>query len=265
MARTGSIRGVLSGARLPLEGFRMLRRERSLWALAAVPLAISVATCAAAVTAVLTHAPELHAFVTSWMPVLAAGSWISWLWIGPARAGLALLGILLFLGVAAAAVVAALLLASIVAAPFLDVLSRRVEAIVSGTVRDVGEGGVGRAVRAGARAAVAELRRTLFFLALQATILFLGFVVPGGQVVAAPALAIATMLFLPLDYASYTLDRRGIPFRARRRWVLDRAPLMLGYGGAAFVAHLVPGVNLLLLPVLVVGGTLLALRHPVEA
>jgi CysZ protein len=265
VAQTGGIRGVLGGARFHLEGWRMLRRERSLWALAAVPLLVSIATCVAAVAAVLSHAPELHVWVTSFLPVLVPDSWVSWLWIGPARVALGVLGIVLFLGVAASAVVAALLLASIVAAPFLDVLSRRVEALVSGCVRDVAEGGVWLAVRAGARAAAWELRRTLFFLALQGTIVFLGIVVPGGGLVAAPALAIVTMLFLPLDYASYTLDRRGIPFRARRRWVLDRAPLMLGYGGAAFVGHLVPGVNLLLLPVLVVGGTLLALRHPVDA
>ena len=37
---------------------------------------------------------------------------------------------------------------------------------------------------------------------------------------------------------------------------------MLGYGSAAFLTCLIPGLNLLAMPVLVVGGTLLALRHP---
>jgi uncharacterized protein involved in cysteine biosynthesis len=37
---------------------------------------------------------------------------------------------------------------------------------------------------------------------------------------------------------------------------------MVGFGAAAFVICLVPGLNLLLIPGLVVAGTLLALRHP---
>jgi len=37
---------------------------------------------------------------------------------------------------------------------------------------------------------------------------------------------------------------------------------MLGYGATAFVAFLVPGLNVLALPVLVASGTLLALRTP---
>jgi uncharacterized protein involved in cysteine biosynthesis len=41
-----------------------------------------------------------------------------------------------------------------------------------------------------------------------------------------------------------------------------RAP-MLGFGAAAFGAFLVPGLNLVAMPLLVVSGTLLALRTPV--
>jgi uncharacterized protein involved in cysteine biosynthesis len=37
---------------------------------------------------------------------------------------------------------------------------------------------------------------------------------------------------------------------------------MAGFGSAAFVCCFVPGLNLLVIPVLVVAGTLLAMRHP---
>jgi uncharacterized protein involved in cysteine biosynthesis len=39
--------------------------------------------------------------------------------------------------------------------------------------------------------------------------------------------------------------------------------MMLGFGGTAMATALVPGLNLLLLPALVVAGTLLAIRYPV--
>jgi len=37
---------------------------------------------------------------------------------------------------------------------------------------------------------------------------------------------------------------------------------MVGFGGAAFGTGLVPGLNFLMLPTLVVAGTLLVLRYP---
>ncbi|HME72334.1 MAG TPA: EI24 domain-containing protein [Myxococcota bacterium] len=265
MRPSRTIRALAEGARLHLDGWRMLRRERALWGVALVPFLASAATCTAALAAVIVYAAPLHAFVTGWMPVLHADSAVSWLWVAPARAVLGIVGLVLFVAAAASALVLAFLSASILSAPFLDALSRRVEALTLGTVKVAGEGGLGRLLRDAARAAREELRRSVFFLLLQGTIVVLGLVVPGGQVVAAPALVLVTMLFLPLSYAAYTLDRRGVPFATRRRWVVEHAAMMLGYGGTAFLAFLVPGLNFLFLPVLVSSGTLLALRYPPAA
>jgi uncharacterized protein involved in cysteine biosynthesis len=71
-----------------------------------------------------------------------------------------------------------------------------------------------------------------------------------------------TILFLPLEYAGYALDRRQLPFRVRARWLLSRLPTMVGFGSAALISCFVPGVNLVMIPVLVVAGTLLVLRNP---
>ena len=128
-----------------------------------------------------------------------------------------------------------------------------------------GEGGFAGLLREGRARRARSSAAPLFFLASPGHDRRLGFVVPGGQVVAAPALVLVTMLFLPLSYAAYTLDRRGVPFATRRRWVVAHAPMMLGYGGTAFLAFLVPGLNFLFLPVLVSSGTLLALRYPPAA
>jgi uncharacterized protein involved in cysteine biosynthesis len=265
MRPSRTIRAMAEGARLHLEGWRMLRRERALWGVALVPFLVSVVTCTAALAAVIVYAAPLHAFVTSWMPVLHAHSAVSWLWVAPVRAALAIAGLVLFVAAAASAVVLAFLSASILSAPFLDALSRRIEALSLGTVKVGGEGGLRGLLRDSARAAREELRRSVFFLLLQGTIVVVGLVVPGGQVVAAPALVLVTMLFLPLSYAGYTLDRRAVPFATRRRWVVEQAPRMLGYGGTAFLAFLVPGLNFLFLPILVSSGTLLALRYPPAA
>ena len=51
---------------------------------------------------------------------------------------------------------------------------------------------------------------------------------------------------------------------ARRNWLSDNLPTVLGFGSTAMATALVPGLNLLLLPSLVIAGTLLALRHPID-
>ena len=135
---------------------------------------------------------------------------------------------------------------------------------MTGRVEEVGDGGLAGVLREAGRAVLEELRRAVFFLGVQAAILAGGILVPGGQLVAPAAMTGFAIWFLPLDYASYALDRRRVPFAERRRWVVAHRNPMLGFGGAAFLTFLVPGLNFLAMPWLVVSGTLLALRSPPE-
>ncbi len=257
-----ALTGSLSAFSLPLEGGRLLLRERRLWSLALMSLALSLLAFAAALGVMIGYASEIVLWLTAWMPALSAAHWYSWLWIGPGKLLFWILGAVLFLLVAALALAVAYAAAGILASPVHDALSLRVERIVTGAVVDeTGEGVMGL-LRDGARSMREELRRFGFFVSVVAPLAALGFAVPGGQVVTGPMILIFTLLFLPLDYASYTLDRRRLSFAQKRSWVMARKPAMLGFGAAAFLMCLVPGVNLLAMPVLVVAGTLLALDHP---
>ncbi len=84
--------------------------------------------------------------------------------------------------------------------------------------------------------------------------------IPGAQPFALAGAALFTMLFLPLDYTGYVLDRREVRFRQRRAWVWGHRQTMLGFGAAALVSLLSPGLNFLCLPWFVTAGTLLALE-----
>jgi CysZ protein len=228
------------GAGLALEGASLLMRERRLWPLASVPAALSLLAVGLALAGVVAFAGELSALASGWLPRPAAKHWTEWLWIGPARGLLGLVGLALFLALAAACVVAAWLLAT-------DAAS------AAGLLETLREGG--RALRE-------ELRRLGFFLAVGLPLGLVGLAIPGAQLATGPALALFTLLFLPLEYASYALDRRRLSFAEKRRWILEHAPTMIGFGAAALLACLAPGLNLLAMPALVVGGTLLCLRHP---
>jgi uncharacterized protein involved in cysteine biosynthesis len=253
---------VADGLALHFEGLRLLRRERSLWKLALVPFLIALCACALTVALLAAYLDWLYAFTTSWVPALEAGVWYHWLWVGPLRLLGFLSGVVLTALLAGLALVFAFLVANVISSPFLDALSRRVEFVVADRVEELSDPGLLGALREGGRAMTEELRRLIFFLLLQGSIALFGVVVPGAQLLAPPLMVATTILFLPLDYASYTLDRRRVRFRDKRRWILRHRPAMIGFGAGAFGTLLVPGLNFLALPGLVVSGTLLALRYP---
>jgi len=256
------LRDAADGLAIHAEGLRLLRRERSLWRLALVPFLIALAALLVTGALLFAYLDVVHAVATAWIPALEAGGWYTWLWIGPARALAFVVGLLLTAALMGLALVLAFLVANVLASPFLDALSRRVEAVVEGRVEEIEDAGVFGLIREGGRAMSEELRRLFFFALIQGVVLLLGLVVPGGQLLAPPVMVAITILFLPLDYASYTLDRRRVRFREKRRWIRRHRLAMIGFGAGAFATLVVPGLNFVALPALVVSGTLLALRYP---
>lgn len=257
----GPLRELREGVLLLAEGGRFLQRDRSLWPLACIPVLFALLFVVAASVLFWLRLGAVHGMISGWLPVLDATNWWSWLWVGPGLVLLWLLGWLAVLLAFALSLVMALLLANLASAPFLDLLSQRVERRVTGFVEQAEGGGVATFVGESLRSFGAELRRLAFLGGLWLVISLFGLVVPGAQLIAGPALVVVTVLFLPLDYCGFALDRRQVPFGERRRWLVRNGPTMLGFGGIAFVACLVPGINLLIWPAMVTAGTLLVVRR----
>ncbi len=247
------------GFRLHFEAFGFLAHERRLWPLATIPLFLSVLCFALLILVWIHYAGVLYAFATAWLPELTAGAWYTWLWIGPGHFLLFLLGIAAFLGLLGLSMAAAYLLTGLLAAPFLDVLSRRIEERVRGSSAKTAAGG---ALRDALHALREEAVRCSFFFGAQGLLFLAGALIPGAQIVTPAAALFLTLLFLPLDYASYLLDRHQVRFRERWHWVWNHPSLMLGCGLGAFLTCLIPGLNFAAMPLLVTSGTLLALRYP---
>lgn len=253
------IGGLVRGAGMLAEGAGFLRRHPRLWALASVPVALATIATVSTAAAFWIQLDVIHAFFADALPALEPGAWWTWLWVGPGRVLFFLLAWLAVIVALAVALLASLLLANLLSAPFLDALSERVERLVAGQPPATGAGALGLAGEV-LSSFVAELQRLAFLAGIWLALSLAGFLVPGAHLVTGPLLVAITILFLPLDYAGYALDRRSVSFAARRRWLRERLTTMAGFGGVAFVSCLVPGLNLIVTPSLVTAGTLLVLR-----
>ena len=215
--------------------FVFLLRRPALWGLTVLPAALAGVLLVAGVTAGLYAAPSAESALApgrgtlpDWLGLaIAVGLWVGMM-VGGAIAGLA----------------AALLLA----APLLDRLSRRVEALVQNSVP---------AAATGLRwEAMQSVRGALYFLAAAPGVFALGLL----PLIGPPLGALWGAHALALQETDGTLSRRGLGFDARREWHRRWRPESLGFGFAGLVALAVPFANLLLAPALSVGATRLVLE-----
>jgi len=263
-ARAGGDRGAFAGfeegIRLLFEGARFLRRESSLWPLAIVPVFLSLVCVAIAGSLFLSNLGPIAAWCSSLLPEIEAAKGWSWLWLGPAMFLIWIANGLAVVVAFGAAIVAALLVANLVSAPFLERLSYWVEAIERDEEPVEASDGSG-VISSATRSLVAELARIGFLATVWTGLSLVGLIVPGAHLVTAPLLVLVTIYFLPLEYAGHAFDRRGVTFRDRLRFVFAHRATMAGFGSVAFAACFVPGLNLLVMPALVTAGTLLVVRH----
>lgn len=234
---------------------RLLRQHRELWWLCALPFALTVALFVLAAVLFFGYGLDPVADLLSGIRVDDPAAWYGWLWVAPLRAVAWLTRGVLIAAFFVLVYFLFTVLGSVLAAPFLDALSWRVEVIQGAAGAVQGPSGL-----AGALLAIREgAKRALFFVAVALGFALLSFVPVVGLLAVAGGVVFSA-LFLALDYTGYSLDRRQVPFRERRSWLWRHRGSMLAFGGTALASHAVPGLNFICLPLLVTAGTLLALR-----
>jgi CysZ protein len=247
-----------AAARALRRAARLLRRERSLWPWIALPFVLNVLAFAAAALLFFEHLGALATPLERWLEVPAPGHWWGYLLAGPLWLLAWAVRALLIAGFGVALYFGFTLLGAVIAAPFLDGLSERVERLAGGAPCEARRG-AGAGLRRALRATVAEGQRFAFFLGVGALLFAVG-LVPGAQPFAAGIGVGFAALFMPLAYTGFALDRREVPFAARRRWITSHSFEMLSFGGFALALYSVPGLSFLCLPWLVAAGTLLVLE-----
>jgi len=137
-------------------------------------------------------------------------------------------------------------LARVVLAPFSEALSRKTHSISTG--------GGWRSGAGWARAIIEGVKLAVFHLAVALTALALGFAFPP---IGAPLGVLVAVFLGGLDFLDVPLSARGLPLRKKLGLIGRYKSLALGFGAASYLMLLIPGINLLSLPVGVIGATLL--------
>ena len=153
---------------------------------------------------------------------------------------------------------------SIISAPFNDLLSERTEQILSG--RAIDEPFVWRRfVTDIVRTVLSSLGRIWLYVLGMIPILILMFAVPGVGPVAGSTLSfLFTCYFLVVEYTSFFFDRKGYSFKQQRQYIRGRRLTMMGFGVGVFVLLAIPFLQLLVIPLSVIGGTALCVDRPVD-
>jgi CysZ protein len=101
------------------------------------------------------------------------------------------------------------------------------------------------------------VKLVVFQLVITLIALALGFLFPP---IGAPIGILVAVFLSGLDFLDVPLSARGLPLRKKLRLVGRNKSLALGFGAASYLMLLIPGINLLSLPVGVIGATLLTDR-----
>lgn len=150
---------------------------------------------------------------------------------------------------------------NLLASPFNELLSERIEILVKG----VGEASpftlTGFAADSG-RAMLTELKKQLFFIVGMILLLLMN-LLPGFGAMAYAVLApIFTLFFLVIEYFSFVLMRKQVRFGQQRRYVFGHPLLMAGFGCAVFCLLAIPLLQFFCIPLAVSGATLLWCDFP---
>ncbi|HUM12275.1 MAG TPA: EI24 domain-containing protein [Myxococcaceae bacterium] len=230
---------LLRGASFPLRAAQLVLRVPRLRRLAAL--------CAATTLLIFVAWGWL---LWTWLPPLLDRMWhhpdgaAGWLW----QLTLVVAGALAWLLGAATLPLLAL-------APLEDTLVAATEAAVGAPPAP--PAGIAGATRQAVSAVVRTAFRVMLLLVGQALLLALQLLLPAAAPLWAAAGVGWTALFACAEYLDPPLARRGGAFVEVRRVLARRTALALGFGLSITVLLWVPLLNLFLLPVAVVAGTLL--------
>ncbi len=232
------------GMMLPFKAAGILWNHRRTWPMVVLPALINAAVFVLLAIFMVTYAGDI----------------IGWVWSKPTGLIALIFWWAAIVFASALSLVASyaftLILAGIVASPFNDVLSARVEReALAGEMPEPDYGLIWGSLRAVGSSIVILLSYGIVML----PILVLNLVPVVGQVAASILSTGVSAMFIALEFTDYSLERRGLNLRQKFELLEDNRTFALGFGLGTAVLIWVPLLNFLTIPIAVAGGTLLGI------
>ncbi|GAA3226298.1 EI24 domain-containing protein [Nonomuraea helvata] len=232
------MRDFTSGVGFFFQGLGWVARNGRWWLFGLIPALIAFSVYVVALIFLGNNATEVATFLTPFAD--------SWSWRELFRT---VVGIALFLGGLALAVLTFTALTLAIGEPFYERLSAAVDVLGSADEQPWWRT-LPRSIR--------DSLVTLFYVLLfTVPLFFLGFVPVVGQTVVPVLGALVSGFFLTVELTTLALERRGMARKARFALLRANKASALGFGVAVFLLFLVPFVAVIAMPAAVAGAALL--------
>lgn len=232
------IRRFVVAVTLPIKGGVFLLRHRRLLWLAAIPVLLNIVLYTAAIILFIRYAGEWFSFIME-----RPDTWYLLIVYYVLRLLAFLIGIAVF-------IFSFVFVGTIIAAPFLDILSERTEAILRGTHADQ---------PFHVRQWTIDALRSIGHAVITLFILLIAFPLSFVPIVGHAAWLGLGWLLLTYEFTGFVMDRWRFSFREKWRLLLSDLSGSFGFGAATFFITMIPLVGLVSLPVATVAGTMLFL------
>lgn len=234
--------GFITGFLYPFRAFRFIRKNPRLYRYVLIPFFINLIIFSLVVYFGLHFFQEI---LTHHIPQGDAWYWFTLYYLLWLVALLLTTVIVFFLFTA---------IGNLIASPFNDILSEKTEEILTG--ESIGEPfSMSIFLQDAKRVLILECKKISLFLIVMALIVMLNLVPVVGSVLYSVLSILWTIFFLVVEYTSYVFSRKRLPFKEQRKVIYNTKLLMFGFGAGVLSILAIPFLQLLCIPLGVVGAT----------
>jgi CysZ protein len=105
-----------------------------------------------------------------------------------------------------------------------------------------------------------EMRKLSYFLPRAIALLILSFI-PVLNILAAPLWLVFGVWMMAVQYIDYPADNNKMSWDDMLAWLREKRWQSMSFGGITYLALLVPGLNIVMMPAAVAGATLFWVRE----
>jgi len=143
---------------------------------------------------------------------------------------------------------------NLIASPFNELLSERTEELLTAT-RNEEPFSLAVFGRDAVKSLLDEVKKLAVFVVIMLVVLPLNLIPAFGSAIYAILATAVTLYFLSVEYLSFTMTRKRLGFREQRRFIAGHKRLMLGFSCGVLLLLAIPMVQLMCIPMAVIGAT----------